>query len=164
MKTIFSIGFILIITINLVGQASGPLFNLYLKSIYNKNTPTITCEELKDNFEDYLLIDTRSVEEYAVSHLKNALFLNFDDYSTQDLSKIPKNKPIVFYCSVGWRSQKVTEYFILYGFKNVKNLYGGIFDWSNKAFQLYNKNEPTHNVHVYSKTWGFWLKNGCKVY
>jgi len=161
--TLFTI-LITMVSINLFGQANGVLYNLYLKSIYNNNTPTITCNELHNNYENHTVIDTRSIEEYNISHLKNAIFLNFDNYTTQNLSKIPADKPIVFYCSVGWRSQKVTEYFMANGFTTVKNLYGGIFDWSNKTLPLYNKNLPTDSVHVFSKKWGYWLKNGHKVY
>lgn len=158
--------FIIIITsgLNLFGQADGVFYNLYLKSIYHKSTPTITCDELYNNYDDYTIVDTRSIEEYNISQLKNAFFLNFDNFETQDLSKIPLDKPIVFYCSVGWRSQKITEYFMHNGNVNVKNLYGGIFDWSNKALPLYNKSTQTDSVHVYTREWGFWLKNGYKVY
>jgi len=155
---------IIISGLNLFGQADGVLYNLYLKSIYHKNTPTITCNELYNNYDDYTIVDTRSIEEYSISHLKSAIFFNFDNFETQDLSKIPVDKPIIFYCSVGWRSQKITEYFMNNGYVNVKNLYGGIFDWSNKTLPLYNKNTQTDSVHVYTKEWGFWLKNGHKVY
>lgn len=164
MKIISLLGLIMVISLNLFGQANGVLYNLYLKGIYNKNTPTLTCNELYNNYEDYTIVDTRSEEEYKISHLKNALFLNFDTYTKQDLSEIPLDKPIVFYCSVGWRSQKVTEYFIKNGINNVNNLYGGIFDWANKTLPLYNKREQTDSVHVYSQKWGYWLENGFKVY
>lgn len=164
MRIVFLLGLILPYSLNLFGQANGLLYNSYLKSIYNKNTPTLTCNELYNNYVDYTVVDTRSEAEYNISHLKNALFLNFDTYTKQDLSKIPTNKPIVFYCSVGWRSQKVTEYFIKNGFNNVSNLYGGIFDWTNKTLPLYNRREQTDSVHVYSQKWGYWLKNGFKVY
>lgn len=164
MKAISLICLIVMYGFNLFGQADGVLYNLYLKSIYNKNTPTITCNELYNSFDAYTVIDTRSEEEYSTSHLKNAIFFNYDSYTSQDLSKIPTDKPIVFYCSVGWRSQKITEYFMAKGFTNVVNLYGGVFDWANKKLPLYSKNTQTDSVHVYSKKWGYWLKNGHKVY
>jgi len=151
-------------SVNLPAQVNGAMYNTFLKGIYNKETPTISCNELYDDYEDFTVIDTRSIEEFEISHLKNALFINFDNYLVQDLSKIPNAKPIVFYCSVGWRSQKVTEHFMANGFANVYNLYGGVFDWSNKELPLYKKDIQTDSVHVYSKKWGYWLKNGHKVY
>jgi len=164
MKAISLIGLMVMYSFNIFGQVDGTLYNIFLNSIYNNSTPTITCNELYNNYYAYTIIDTRSIEEYNTSHLKDAFFLNYDDFSSQDLSKINTDKPIVFYCSVGWRSQKVTEFFIAEGIGNVKNLYGGIFDWVNKKLPLYNETTQTDSVHVYSKKWGYWLKNGHKVY
>lgn len=42
---------------------------------YNDHSiPYISVEQLKENFLDVVLIDTRSSEEYKVSHIKGALF------------------------------------------------------------------------------------------
>ena len=80
------------------------------------------------------------------------------------LHGINKNAPIIVYCSVGYRSEKISEKLLAAGYKNVENLYGGIFEWKNKRNTVVDKNGITNNVHPYSKTWGVWLKNADKVY
>ncbi len=69
------------------------------------------------------------------------------------------------YCSVGVRSERVGEKLQQAGFKNVRNLYGGIFAWKNKGYVVYNQqNEPTDSVHAYNRYWGQWLTKATKVY
>jgi len=131
----FLLIFIVIINSSIFGytQVESKLYNIFLNSIYHKQTPTLSCDSLHTNFDEYLIIDTRSDEEYQVSHLENAQYLNYDELENVDLVSYQKDKPILFYCSVGWRSQKVAEHFIKAGFSKVYNLYGGIFEWSNKC-------------------------------
>ena len=51
------------------------------------------------------------------------------------------------------------------GFKKVLNLQGGIFDWKNKDYPVYdNKEIETEKIHAYSESWGKWLTKGEKVY
>ncbi len=114
-----------------------------------------------------LLLDTRKKEEYEVSHLKNAIWVGYKAFD-QDLvrSKIPnKEAAIVVYCSIGVRSENIGEKLMAMGYSNVKNLYGGIFDWKNKNNPVYNRNnQETDSVHAFSKHWGKLLKKGIKVY
>jgi len=146
-------------------QAGNKAYNLFLKSIYHKKTSTISCDSLNTTLDEYTVLDIRSEDEYKVSHIKGAQFINFDTYKDSDFTLYDKEAPIALYCSVGWRSQEVTEYLRQLGFNNVHNVYGGIFEWSNKGLPLNSiKGEDTDSVHVFSKKWGFWLKNGIKVY
>ena len=51
------------------------------------------------------------------------------------------------------------------GFENVRNLYGGIFQWKNQDKPVVDtKGIKTDSVHTYSKAWSKWLKKGIKVY
>ena len=62
-------------------------------------------------------------------------------------------------------SEKIADKIKNAGFKDVHNLYGGIFEWKNEEFPLVDINgEETEQVHVYSKRWGKWLRNGEKIY
>ena len=81
------------------------------------------------------------------------------------LKGVDKETTIVVYCSVGYRSEKVGERLKKAGFKKVLNLYGGIFDWVNKGFPVYdNSGNQTKKVHAYDKSWGKWLTKGEKIY
>jgi len=110
------------------------------------------------------LIDVRSPEEFNVSHLKEAQNFNYDDFKVKLLKNMNKQDTIIVYCSVGYRSEKVAEKLQKAGYKNVFNLYGGIFDWLNNGYLIYQKQQPTQKIHPYSKSWGKWLIKGEKVY
>jgi 3-mercaptopyruvate sulfurtransferase SseA len=80
--------------------------------------------------------------------------------SIKDLST-----PIVVYCSLGVRSENISEKLNAAGFTDVRNLYGGIFEWKNKHNPVFDSEEiETEKVHTYSKNWSKWLTNGEKIY
>jgi rhodanese-related sulfurtransferase len=139
-----------------------------LKSLYRNTVPIIQPVEVKELMakgEKITIIDTRAPEEFKVSHLAGAQFLNYDSYTTDDLKKIPANSKIIVYCSVGYRSERVGEKLLKLGYKNVFNIYGGIFGWKNEGQAVVNKqNQPTDSVHTYNKNWSKWLVKGVKVY
>jgi len=139
-----------------------------LKSLYKNSVTTISPSEAKkkiDKNEKVVFLDTRAPEEFAVSHLAGATFLNYNSYSSEDLKKIPVDSKIIVYCSVGYRSERIGEKLLELGYKNVFNLYGGIFEWKNEGFSVVNRlNQPTDSVHTYNKNWSRWLQKGIKVY
>lgn len=139
-----------------------------LKSLYRNTVKTISPTEvtaLIAKGEKLVILDTRAAKEYNVSHLKDARFLNYESYSTEDLVQLPKNGKIIVYCSVGYRSERVGEKLQKLGFKNVYNIYGGIFEWKNEGLPTFNThNQETDSVHTYNKTWSKWLQRGVKVY
>ncbi|AKQ45894.1 hypothetical protein TH63_09960 [Rufibacter radiotolerans] len=143
-------------------------YALMLASMYKNTVPTLSpaalSEKLKAKPEEVVLLDSRSPKEYKVSHLKGARFINYDALKDRDLQALPKDKTLVVYCSVGYRSERVGERLKAMGFKNVYNLYGGIFEWVNQGQPIVNAQGPTQKVHAYSKAWGIWLNKGEKVY
>lgn len=137
---------------------------------FNENSvPYISVEELIDLQKDgnVALLDAREFEEYEVSHIKNSLFVGYSAYSPEMVSATIKDlsTPIVVYCSVGVRSGKISEKLKSDGFTDVRNLYGGIFEWKNKHNPVFDSEEKeTEKVHAYSKSWSKWLTNGEKIY
>ena len=114
-----------------------------------------------------IILDSRELNEYKTSHLKNAIHVGYDNFNIDSLQKkIPnKDSRIVVYCSVGIRSESIADSLKLAGYSQVKNLFGGIFEWKNHNFPVYNIEEKeTDSVHTFSKTWSKWLKKGVKVY
>lgn len=135
-----------------------------LKSLYRNTVPLIKPDELKKN-EDAVILDIRSPEEYEVSHIAGAEMIDYDRFKSKDVAKLDKNKEVIVYCSVGYRSERIGEKLQKMGFTNVKNLYGGIFEWKNQGNEVVNqKAVPTDSVHTYNKAWSRWLKQGIKVY
>ncbi len=139
-----------------------------LNSLYGHTVPVIKSSDLSTMMSKSrkpIILDTRSPEEFAVSHLEGARFIDYDHFDKKEVESLPKSMPVVVYCSVGYRSEKIGEELQKIGFRDVKNLYGGIFQWKNEGFQVVNKNEaPTDSIHAYNKTWAVWLKSGTKVF
>jgi len=139
-----------------------------LASLYKNTVPTIKPAELLEKQNEnkpIFILDIRNSEEYEVSHLKGAQLVDYESFKIDNLDELPKDAEIIVYCSVGYRSERVGEKLLDNGFTNVKNLYGGIFEWKNQNLEVYNSNlQPTDSVHTYNKKWSKWLRQGIKVY
>lgn len=137
-----------------------------LKKFNAETVPYIYTENIPDT-KSFTLLDTRKKEEYDVSHLPNAVWVGDKEFNPNNvLEEIPnKEKPIIVYCSIGVRSEDIGEKLLALGYTDVKNLYGGIFQWKNNDKLIYNaKEQPTDSVHTFSKHWGKLLLKGIKVY
>lgn len=107
-----------------------------------------------------ILLDARAKKEYEVSHVATARWVGYDEFDLTSVRDIPKDASIVVYCSVGYRSEKVTQQLRDAGWKNVRNLYGGIFEWVNAGRTVVNEKGPTEQIHGYDAVWSVWLKRG----
>lgn len=145
------------------GQTSP--FDHMIDSTLQKTVEFITPKDLLDSYENYTILDTREYDEYNISHLKNAIHVGYNHFNiNKTTQKISLKTPIIVYCSVGYRSEKIAEKLIEKGYK-VYNLYGGIFEWKNKRNTLIDSsNNITNKVHCYNEEWGKWLTNGEKIY
>ena len=137
-----------------------------LKKLNKESVPYVQVEELSEN-SDVILLDTRKKEEFNVSHLKNAYWVGHKEFKIDSTLTAIENRDseIVVYCSIGVRSEDIGEKLQKAGFTNVKNLYGGIFEWKNKGFPVYDSiGNETEKVHAFNKHWGKLLTKGEKVY
>lgn len=115
--------------------------------------------------QDIVFIDAREKNEFDISHIKNAVWCGYNDFDPNRLKGVDLTKKIVVYCSVGYRSEKISLKLKKLGFTNNYNLYGGIFEWKNQGNPVYDSNgNPTEKVHAYSSKWAQWLTAGEKVY
>ncbi|WP_299553910.1 rhodanese-like domain-containing protein [Seonamhaeicola sp.] len=138
-----------------------------LKAHNTESIPYIYIEDLKSYPSDIILLDARESKEYATSHLKDAIPVGYDFFNMDSvLPKLPdKDSKIVVYCSLGIRSEDIAEKLKKAGYKNIFNLYGGIFEWKNNNLKVYNlKEQETDSVHTFNKDWSKWLKKGIKIY
>lgn len=110
-----------------------------------------------------LLLDARSPDEYAVSHLRGARRVDptADAYPTLDT--LAPDTPIVVYCSVGYRSAGVAQALQNQGFTAVANLKGSIFRWANEGRPVYREGKPVSAVHPYDASWGRLLADSLRA-
>jgi len=143
-------------TLKTSGQYSeSKAFDAFLKTTLSDAIETVDVSSV--NIDSIILLDTRSKEEFEVSHLKNAIWVGYDNFNLKRVKNLSKNAKIVVYCSVGVRSGKVGKKLLDADFKNVKNLYGGIFEWYNRGLPVYNEKGETDDLHTYNFIWSLWV-------
>lgn len=74
---------------------------------------SITMGEAKEIFKksgDYIILDVRRVEEFAMGHIPNAVNVANEDISTSEPSELPdKSQTIYVYCRSGNISKQAAE-------------------------------------------------------
>lgn len=133
-------------------------FNEELIGLLDFSVPTISVEDAYAKRDSFLFLDSREINEYTVSHIENAVHVGFKTFGLSLVKDIPKGQPIIIYCSVGYRSEKIGEKLIASGFQEVHNLYGSIFEWVNCGFPIVNDQRiSTDTLHTYNQSWSQWV-------
>lgn len=111
-----------------------------------------------DRDRPLVLLDTRPVAEFDVSHLPGARRV---DPTTRDTAAlgIPPRARVVVYCSVGWRSGHVARRLLDAGRGRTWNLEGGLFAWANEGRPMVDASgNATARVHPFDAAWGRLLR------
>ena len=156
----------LVTTMSVCAQSVGNReYSMMLQKLLKHSVNEVSVNEINHS-EKVIFMDARELEEYNVSHIKNAVWVGYDKFSQESLKEIPKNSKVIVYCSVGYRSEKIGEKLLEMGFSDVSNLYGGLFEWSNQQMPLVfgQLDEKTTKIHPYNKEWGKWISTGKKAY
>ncbi len=146
------------------GQSGNFMYHTMLDVLIKHSVEEISVDSAFQHKEDFVFLDSRALEEYKVSHINNAIWVGYDDFDLKRVSVVDKDAKIIVYCSVGYRSEKVTEKLLEAGYTQVFNMYGGVFEWVNSNHSVFNAEGKTKKIHGYSKTWGVWIKEGEVVY
>ncbi len=120
----------------------------------------ITTDELARSLpaSSTLLIDVREPEEFEVSRLPGAVLAGKPLAAWLERLDTPKDKRLVVYCSVGYRSAILARELQKAGFTHVFNLKGSIFAWANEGRPLENSDGAVDGVHPFNKRWGRFLE------
>jgi rhodanese-related sulfurtransferase len=139
-----------------------------LSGLISNTVDTITPQrayKLNKQDKNIVFLDARERNEYEVSHIKKSNYVGYDNFRLSRLTWLDTNSVIIVYCSVGYRSEKIAEKLIEGGYTNVRNLYGGFFEWVNLGYPIVDIYDlSTTKVHGYSPEWGVWIKKGDVVY
>ncbi len=90
---------------------------------------------------DVIVVDMRNGYESRIGHFDNALCLDVDTFREQlplvkEGLKGKEDEEVLLYCTGGIRCEKTSAYLKHHGFKNVKQLYGGIINYAHRIKQL----------------------------
>ena len=79
------------------------------------------------------LVDVRTKDEFAVSHLKDAQNICVTDTDfKQKVAHLDKDKPVYVYCKKGGRSAQASKILKELGFTKIFDLQGGITNWQQQ--------------------------------
>jgi rhodanese-related sulfurtransferase len=135
-------------------RCENEIFDKAVREALSFSMPVIDVNNLKKNINDVVILDAREKEEFEISHIPGAKWIGYSKINEELLDQIDKNQKIILYCSIGYRSEKVAEKLKEKGFSKVYNLFGSIFEWSNRGYPLEDINQKsTNKVHTYNKKW-----------
>lgn len=129
------------------------------RAVARFDAPVIALDELRGGLAgtDPLLVDTRRAEEFAVSRIPGAVSWDREAQRPPPLelrNADAENRPVVFYCSIGWRSGDAAQTWLAdHPNAAAWNLTGGIFGWAETGGEL----EGGDKVHPFDATWGLLL-------
>ena len=96
----------------------------------------ITQEEAKqimDTTNGYILLDTRTREEYDQSHIPGALLIPHTEIAERAADELPdKDQVILVYCRSGNRSKQASQKLADMGYTHIVE-FGGINDWPGET-------------------------------
>jgi rhodanese-related sulfurtransferase len=144
------------------GLVQSNAYDRTLSTLLNpEEVPVLSVDQLYQlGTENVILLDTRAREEYEVSHIPGAIWVGYEDFDAERVANLDRQKEVIVYCSVGYRSEKVGGQLQDLGFEHVQNLYGSIFEWANQSYPLVSPSGDTiRQIHAYNRVWGRWMTN-----
>jgi len=107
------------------------MFNIFTKNI-----------KIEDAFEDFknkdaTFIDVRTDQEHGGGHIEGSAHIDISGPSfIEEVNVLDKNKKYIVYCMTGGRASRATSFMKKNGFKDVRNLKGGITAWQRKHLPI----------------------------
>ena len=87
------------------------------------------AKELMDTQTGYIILDTRTQEEYDQGHIPGAIVISHDEVLEKAESILTdKDQLILVYCRSGRRSKLAAQDLVDLGYTNIRE-FGGIIDW-----------------------------------
>jgi adenylyltransferase/sulfurtransferase len=104
-------------------------------AVSGTTTDEMTSRELKDRLdrgEPIVVVDVREPQEYQINRIAGSRLIPLGELP-QRYEELDPNAAIVCQCKSGARSAKATAFLRSVGFKNVRNLAGGILGWIDQV-------------------------------
>lgn len=112
-----------------VQQVNTPQQTEITKEAVYVNITAQEAKEVMDSRDDYVILDTRTQEEYDESHIPGAILIPHDQIKEKAESVLTdKDQLILVYCRSGRRSKLASEDLVELGYTNIME-FGGIIDW-----------------------------------
>lgn len=90
-----------------------------------------TLKKMRDRKDDFVLVDVRNPDEFQICAIDGTVKLPLPELP-QRFKELPKDKLVVLHCHHGGRSLRALKFLQTQGFKQLKNLAGGIDSWAER--------------------------------
>lgn len=116
------------------------------EDIIKERVKTIYWRDMQDTEkEDKFYLDVRTLEEFELGSIPGAVNIPLDELR-QRINEIPNNKIIYVFCAVGLRGYLASRVLMQSGFKDVRNLSGGL-----KTYKAATATHTPISTEMYSK-------------
>jgi phage shock protein E len=82
-----------------------------------------------------VLLDVRTPEEFRQAHLRGALLIPLADLQKR-VQEIPRDRPLLIYCSVGARSGTAAAILASKGYREIYHMSDGLIGWYKRGFPI----------------------------
>ena len=104
-------------------------------SLVPASADSLIRAEAKD--PSFRLVDVRTPEEFAAGHLQGAALVDFKSADFEaEIGKLPREAKVLIYCRSGHRSGLAMQRMRALGFRDVRDIGGGINAWSAAGLPL----------------------------
>jgi phage shock protein E len=115
--------------------ALGALFASLCLAAGPKNVSSAQAQALLAKDKKVLLLDVRTPEEYRQAHLHGALLIPLAELA-QRAQEIPRDRPLLVYCSVGARSVSAAGLLAARGYRDIYQMSDGLVGWYKNGFPI----------------------------
>jgi parallel beta-helix repeat protein len=129
-------------------------FDTPQKEIQYSNIDVYQAKKIIDSDSDVVIIDTRTLREFNLEHIENAISMPLDDFLCGSclFEKLDSHRSdeIFVYCSNGVRSVLACENLIDNDFENVYNVIGGMNAWKGANLSLFSESHNQQSDDLFS--------------
>ena len=86
-------------------------------------------QSMRAENKPHMLLDIREPQEVAICAIEGSVHIPMNTVP-DNLTRLPKDQPLVVMCHLGGRSAQVTYWLRAQGYDNAVNLDGGIAAWA----------------------------------
>jgi thioredoxin 1 len=113
------------------------LFSVFLTScsVGQQNNTVIDAQQFAENIKSdtpVTILDVRTPQEFSEGHIENAINMDWNSQEFEKLAgKLNQSIPVYVYCLSGGRSHAAAQKLHEMGFKQIRELKGGMMTWRN---------------------------------
>src|SRR5689334_9717340 len=122
LKTVAAL--VLVVALALPGLAAGP------KNISSTQAIALLAKDKK-----IVVVDVRTPDEYRQAHLRGARLIPLAELERR-VKEIPRDQPVLVYCSVGVRSASAANLLASKGYPEVYQISVGLVGWYKNGYPL----------------------------